>query len=105
MGPVTVAVASTATEVDRWVITSYSRVAVSNLDVTQTIVGWLESRSVVGSGSWGKVGETLWTDIVPGESRDYLTPETTRGAGEVRFMAIASGAGANCTFTRMRTYE
>ena len=96
------AVNPTATELDRWTssITSESHIAFENTDALQTYQGWLESRPVSGTGTWGRVSETFWTDMAPGEMRDFATPAIALGAGELRFVASASGAGGNSNYTR-----
>ncbi len=99
---VLVAVNPTPTELDRWSSSRSveSHVAFENLDVAQVYQGWLESRPITGTGTWGRVGETIWLDMAPGEMRDFSTPVAAVGAGELRFMATASGAGGNCNYTR-----
>lgn len=103
---VVVAVSGTPTEIDRWTMSDapYAWVGFENLDLSQSYEGWLESRAASNSGNWGRVGETLWVSVAPGESRNCLTPVTVQGAGELRFMATASGAGGNCSFVLRKVY-
>ena len=104
---VAVAVDGTATELDRWAPGEdpYTRITLENTDGAQTYNGWLETRPERGTGSWSRVGETNWEGIGPGEARDLLLGDQTMGAGEVRFMAQADGAGGTGNYTRKRVFR
>ena len=101
-GTVRVVVNPTPTEVERWTATSFEsgRVALENLDASQTYNGHLEVRPVAGVGNWGVVGETSWSTILAGELRDFALPDWVVGAGELRFVLSTSGAGGFANYTR-----
>lgn len=107
IGPSTIGVNPTATELDRWIEhpANQSRVTLENLDAAQILNGWLESRPVAGAGSFALVGESIWAGMGPLEARDQRVPDSTMGAGELRFMATFSGAGGDCIYTRRRLHE
>ena len=94
------AVAPTATELDRFEPARASSMFVhlENRDGTQTCNAWIESRPKAGAGNWSVSSLTVLDAIVAGEVRGE--PITITGAGEVRIMATASGAGLTVWLSR-----
>lgn len=79
------------------------RVTVINTDVSQTCNAYLETRAKVGAGTWCRHSTTSFDAIGPGEGRSETVDVS--GAGEVRVMATASGAGLTATYSRRNLYR
>lgn len=93
-------VAPTATELDRFEPSGASSMFIhlENRDGAQTCNAWIESRPKAGTGTWATSSLTVLDAIVAGEVRGE--PIQVSGAGEVRIMATASGAGLTVWLSR-----
>lgn len=100
-----VSVAPTATELDRFNTADETSVyvVVENRDGAQTCDGWIETRPKPGSGNWARSSLTVLEAILAGEVRNE--PIQIDGAGEVRVMATASGAGLTAWVSRRHVYR
>ena len=99
-----IAIDPTGTELDRWMPgDDAGRICVENTDATQTFECWMESRPILSSGNFGVlVDQTQWSSVGPLETRDVPMNDAVSTAGELRFMARASGAGGTINYTRRR---
>lgn len=69
-----------------------------NTDGSQTLQGGVKVRPVAGSGSWAAAPTHELEDIAAGEAR--FRPIDVSGAGEVRIVGTASGAGLTANYGR-----
>lgn len=100
-----VAVAPTATELDRFQPDRSSSVyiTIENRDGAQVCNAYIESRPKYNSGNWARSVLTVLDAIVAGEVRNE--PIEVAGAGEIRIMATASGAGLTAWVSRRNVNE
>ena len=79
------------------------RITLINTDGSQMLQVYLETRPKVGIGTWCRHSSTSLTDISPGDGRDETI--SIAGAGEVRVMGTASGAGLTATYGRKNLFN
>lgn len=98
-------VAPTDTELDRFQTTDDASiyVVIENRDGSQTCNGWIETRPKPGVGNWARSALTVLDGIAAGEVRNE--PVEIAGAGEVRIMATASGAGLTAWVSRRNVWN
>lgn len=75
------------------------RLWLENTDAAQTLSVVLQTRPVVGAGTWGTQTSPL-VDPVPALSMAGPVEVKVDGSGEVRVYGTASGAGLTCKYSR-----